>query len=81
LASPIPLPTTVGSERGNISVVCLSVMLKVLRVTQEYMYAMFGILFVLALGLKDELLEDVVIPCNNTADSTPISTSKNTSGV
>ena len=37
--------------------VWLSVTLNVLRVTQEYMYAMFGILFVLALGLKDELLE------------------------
>jgi hypothetical protein len=45
------------------------------------MYAMFGILFVLALGFKDELLEDVVILRNNPADSTPISTSKNTSSV
>jgi hypothetical protein len=61
--------------------VWLSVTLNVLRVTQEYMYAMFGILFVLALGFKDELLEDVVIPRDNTADSTPISTSKNTSSV
>jgi hypothetical protein len=42
---------------------------------------MFGILFILALGLTDELLEDIVIPCNNTADSTPISPSKNTLGV
>jgi hypothetical protein len=61
-------------------------MLNVLPVTQDisYMYAiiaMFGILFVLALGLKDELLEDVVILCDNTADSMPISTSRNTSGV
>ena len=61
--------------------VWLSVTLNILRVTQEYMYAMFGILFVLVLGFKDELLEDVVIPCDNTADSMPISTSKNTSGV
>jgi hypothetical protein len=42
------------------------------------MYAMFGILFIFALGLKDELLEDVVIPCDNTEDSTPISTPENT---
>jgi len=40
------------------------------------MYAMFGIHFVLALGLKDKLLEDIVILCNDTADSTPISPSK-----
>jgi hypothetical protein len=60
---------------------CLSVTLKVLRVTHEYMYAMFGILFVFALGLKDELLEDVVIPCDNTADNTPISISKIHAGV
>jgi len=58
----------------NISVLCLIVTLKVLRVTHEYMYAMFGILFVFALGLKDELLEDVVIPCDDTADSMTIST-------
>ena len=61
--------------------VCLSVTLKILRVTHEYMYAMFGILFVFALGLKDELLEDVVIPCDDTTDSTPISTSKISAGV
>ena len=42
---------------------------------------MFGILFVLALGLKDELLEDIVTPCNDTADSTPIRPFKNTLGV
>jgi hypothetical protein len=53
---------------------CLSVTLKVLRVTHEYMYAMFGILFVFALGLKD-----VVIPCNDTADST--GTSKIPAGI
>ena len=52
-------------------------MFKGLRVTQEYMYAMIGILFVLVLGLKDELLEEVVIPCDDTADSTLISTSEN----
>jgi hypothetical protein len=45
------------------------------------MYAMFGILFVLALGLKDELLEDIVIPCDDTADSTHIRRSKMISDV
>jgi len=60
----------------NISVLCLIVTLKVLRVTHEYMYAMFGILFVFALGLKDKLLEDVVIPCDDTADSMAISSPK-----
>ena len=45
------------------------------------MYAMFGILFVLALGLKNELLDDIVIPCDDTADSTPISTPENNPGV
>jgi hypothetical protein len=45
------------------------------------MYAMFGVLFVFALGLKDELLENVVIPCHDTADNTPISTSKIPAGV
>jgi hypothetical protein len=58
-------------------VVWLSVTLNVLRVTQEYVYAVFGIIFVLALGLKDELLEDIVIPCDKTTDSTPIRPSKN----
>jgi len=42
------------------------------------MYAMFGILFIFALGLKDELLEDVVIPCDDTENSTPISIPQNT---
>jgi hypothetical protein len=37
--------------------------------------------FVLVLGLKDELLEDVVIPCDDAADSTPISTPENNPGV
>jgi hypothetical protein len=41
------------------------------------MYAMFGIHFILALGLKDELLEGgIVVLCNDTADSMPISPSK-----
>ena len=41
------------------------------------MYAMFGIFFVLTLGLKNELLEDIIIPCDNTADGTPIRPFKN----
>jgi hypothetical protein len=36
----------------------------------EYIYAMFGILFVLALDLRDELLGGIVIPSDDTADST-----------
>jgi hypothetical protein len=47
-------------------------MLKILRVTHKYMYAMFGISFIFALGLEDELLEDVVIPYDDTADSAPL---------
>ena len=39
----------------------LNVTFKVFCVTQEYMYTMFGIVFV-ALGRKDELLDGVVIP-------------------
>jgi hypothetical protein len=47
-------------------------MLKILRITHKYMYAMFGISFIFGLGLEDELLEDVVIPCDDTADSAPV---------
>jgi hypothetical protein len=45
----------------------LNITLKTLRVTHEYMHSMLGILFIFAFRLKDKLLEDVVIPRNNTA--------------
>jgi len=45
---------------------CMAVPSEIIRVSHEYMYAVFGILFVFAFRLEDELLEDVVISCNNT---------------
>jgi hypothetical protein len=45
---------------------CLSVILRFLRVTHEYVDPMLRVLLVLALRLEDELLEDVIISGNNT---------------
>jgi hypothetical protein len=38
-----------------------------LRVCHENMHAVFRVLFIFALGLQHEPLEDVIIPCNDTA--------------
>lgn len=43
----------------------LKLVMNNLRVRHEYMYAMFSILLVLALSLKHELFEDVIITCND----------------
>jgi len=56
---------------------CLGVTPEILRVTHEYMYAMFGILFVLALRFKNELLEDIVVARDDTEKY--VRTSRNTS--
>ena len=44
---------------------CFCTTLKPLRIAHKYMHPMFGVLFILALRLEDELLEDVVIPRDN----------------
>jgi hypothetical protein len=38
-----------------------------LRVCHENMHAVFRILFIFALGLQHEPLEDVIIPCDDAA--------------